>query len=100
MFTRLFEKGKNVPPVFKTMSFGILEKRSNKNQGLLKPLELKHQTKDSKSGMVGGCKNWWKGIEKSQKRFDEFERKWFSIENDWWYLEGADFNSKIRIQHR
>ena len=31
-------------------------------------------------GWWAGAKNWWKGIEKSQKLFDDFERKWFSME--------------------
>jgi hypothetical protein len=33
--------------------------------------------------MVGGCKKLVERIEKESKAFDDFERKWFSLENDW-----------------
>ena len=75
-----FEKGKNVPPAFKTMSFGILEKRSNKNLGLIKPTDSTNQQEKPKVGWRAGAKTDGKRerIEKESKRFDDFEILWFS----------------------
>ena len=66
--------------VSKTMSFGILEERSNKNLGLIKPKGLYQQQEKTKVGWRARAKTDGKRgrIETESKRFDDFEILWFS----------------------
>ena len=62
------KKEKNAPPVFKPCLLVTLEKTNkafwgfkfqNPDRGLRKPQADIHIYR-TKSGMVGGCKNWWR----------------------------------------
>jgi hypothetical protein len=66
-----FEKGKNAPPISKPRLLVISRNRNKAFQGLKTQRTLLN-SKLAKSGMVGGCRNWWKERrKKSKETFDD-----------------------------
>jgi hypothetical protein len=74
VFTHPFEKGKNAPPISKPCLLVISRNRNKAFQGLKNPKNLLN-SKIAKSGMVGGCRNWWNREERSQNKILTIESK-------------------------
>ena len=72
----LFEKGKNAPPISKPCLLVISRNRNKAFQGLKNPTNLLN-SKIAKSGMVGGCRNWWKEMRKKSNKIWRLKIKWF-----------------------
>ena len=88
VFTHLFEKGKNVPPISKPCLLVISRNRKKAFQGLKKPKNLT-QSRDSQKWDGGRVQKLAELEEKVKMAFDEIENKWFEKKTVRKYLEGV-----------